>query len=145
MKVNFALICFVTVLQFSQGKISFAAEMQQVDRIDLSKPSDVEDAKKLSAALNAVSKKVTECVNNKLAQPSECSCRYPDELEQLKNAYENTLKLHPAWHDHLLFWYRDDTHSYSHNLSLKSLRVNVFENKCPTLRSSGTPQKRGAP
>ena len=138
MKIRIVLIYFVSVIIFSLSVFSHAADMQPVDRIELNKPNEVEDAKKLSAALDAVSKKVTDCVNNKLAQPSECSCRYPAELEQLKNAYVNTIKLHPTWQDHLLFWYRDETRSYSHNLSLKALRVHVYENKCPTSHSSGT-------
>ena len=128
---------FIFLLFFLANIGANAADLQRASTIELSDPSDVRDAKILNDAVDTMSSKVMECVKNKTAKPDECYCLYPRELDQLRNAYTNTLKLHPAWQDQVIFWWRDDSHSYSYNLSLKGLKTQLFEKKCPTRPSTG--------
>jgi hypothetical protein len=116
---------------------AYAAEMQKVEPIKLQNPKDVQDATAMQTALDAVVSKVMECVNKKLAQPQECSCLYPTEISQAKKVYENTLKQHPNWQDEIIFWWRDDSHSYSYNLSFAGLK-RQFAQKCPAQPASKT-------
>ncbi len=120
---------------WAAASIAHAAAPQPITTIELSAPADVRDANILEDAITAISAKVMRCVNEKLAPPSECSCMYPAELGQVRAAYENALKAHPAWKDHVIFWWRDDTHSYSYNVSMLGLRTQVFEKPCPAAAS----------
>ena len=125
----------IFTLLFLAHSGAYAADLQAASTIELSNPSDVGDAQNLNNAVDAISNKVMECVKNKRAKPDECYCLYPKELEQLKTAYENTLRLHPAWQDQVIFWRRDN---YSYNLSLKGLGPQLYEKKCPTRPSGRT-------
>lgn len=127
----------IIVLCFSVSITSNAIDLQSVAPIELSRASEVSDAKTLNNAVDGLSNKVMGCVKNKDAKPDECYCHYPQELAQVREAYEKTLKLHPTWQDQVLFWWRDDKHDYSYNLSLKGLRMQL-EKKCPTHPSSET-------
>jgi len=127
----------IFALCFSVSISSNATDLQSVAPIELSKSSDVIDAKTIKSAVDGLSSKVMECVKNKNAKPDECYCHYPQELALLRDAYEKALKLHPTWQDQVLFWWRDGKHDYSYNLSLKGLRMQL-EKKCPTHPSSGT-------
>ena len=130
-------VTLIFALCFSVSININAADLQRVAPIELSKTSDVSDAKTLSDAVGYLSNKVMGCAKNKDAKPDECYCRYPQELAQLREAYEKALKLHPTWQDQVLFWWSDGKHNYSYNFSLKGLRMQL-EKKCPTHPSSGT-------
>jgi hypothetical protein len=115
----------------------YAAEMQKVEPIKLNIPKDVQDAAAMQTALESVVVKVMDCANKKLAQPKDCFCLYPTELSQAKKVYESTLNLHPNWRDKVIFWWRDDNHSSSYNLSFAGLKQQ-FAQKCPVQSSNGT-------
>lgn len=126
------VLCFSVVLS------SHAANLKSATTIELSKPGDVIDATAINSAIDSLSNKVMACVKNTNAEPNKCYCQYLQELVQLRDAYEKALKVHPAWQDQVLFWWRDGKHNYSYNLSLRSVRMQL-EKKCPTHPSSGTP------
>lgn len=133
----FKKITLIFALCFSVSMNTNATDLQRIAPIELRKTSDVNDAKTLNDAVDNLSNRVMGCVKNKDAKPDECYCRYPQELTQLREAYEKALQLHPTWQDQVLFWWRDGKHDYSYNLSLKGLRMQL-EKKCPTHPSSGT-------
>ena len=141
-EIMFKKAASIFALCFSVAISSNATDLQSVTPIELSKGSDVIDAKALNSGVDGLSNKVMECVKNKDAKPDECYCRYPRELALLRDAYEKTLKLHPNWHDQVLFWWRDGKHDYSYNLSLKGLRMQL-EKKCLTHPSDRKGLRRG--
>jgi hypothetical protein len=69
----------------------------QGEVIHLTKPADIRRASTVDQAIVALSNKVMECVQRKLAPASECSCLYPQELSRVRSAYERTLRQHPGW------------------------------------------------
>jgi hypothetical protein len=71
----------------------------QVATIELTKPDDIRDAAAISQAIDGMSAKVTQCVQDKVAPPQMCSCRFPKELADVKALYEETLQRHPDWRD----------------------------------------------
>lgn len=108
-KITFKKTQFLIFIVFFSVNIGAnATDLQRATTIELSNPSDVRDAKILNNAVDAMSNKVMECVKNKTTKSDECYCLYPGELDQLRNAYESTLELHPGWQDQVIFWWRDD-------------------------------------
>jgi hypothetical protein len=107
---------------------SYGAGSPQV--VPLSKPADIRDASSLDRAIARLSNKVMECVQRKLAADSACFCLYPQQLSDVRETYEGTLKRHPEW--------KKQTVSYT--LDGKTFAVGMeglgrqLEVKCPPRR-----------
>ena len=69
----------------------------QGEVIHLTKPEDIRQASTVDQAIVALSNRVMDCVQRKLAPASECFCQYPQELSRVRSAYERTLRQHPDW------------------------------------------------
>ena len=100
----------------------------QTGMIQLSKPSDIKDANQVEHAIDRISKKVMSCVQNKLAEPANCHCLYPEESNNLKHVYDKVLSIHPDWKDKVVS-YSDSQHSYGHNISFSGLGTQLKQ-KC---------------
>ena len=82
----------------------------------------------LNEAIDQVSKKVTECVEKKLAPPEKCFCLYPAEVNKVREKYEIALKNNPEWRDRIVYWTVEGNPT-SYNLSFSGLRRQL-EMKC---------------
>ncbi len=110
-----------------------------VSTVELKNPKDIQDAMVMQNAITHLNSKAIVCIDKKLAPMAECSCLYPNELSQAKQAFKNTIKLHPSWEDKNIFWVIDGSpHSTFYNISFVGYK-RKFEQKCPTPPSSGTP------
>ena len=87
--IAFLSICLVTSVT------SYGAGPEQI--VSLAKPADIRDASSMDQAIVRLSNKVMECVQRKLAPDNECFCLYPQELSQVRETYEGTIKHHPQW------------------------------------------------
>lgn len=103
-----------------------SANSAQAGVIELNKPEDIRDASAMSEAIDAMSNKVMRCVEEKLAPPSDCYCRYPKELSHARNTYEDSIKQHPDWKDKTVSYLRKGKSEF---VSLGGLR-RQFEKKC---------------
>ena len=82
----------------------------------------------LNEAIDQVSKKVTECVEKKLAPPEKCFCLYPAEVNKVREKYEIALKNNPEWRDRIVYWTVEGNPT-SYNLAFSGLRRQL-EMKC---------------
>src|SRR5262245_61401593 len=73
------------------------------DTITLTESKAIADAMAINEALNQVSKKVMDCVGQKLAPPEKCFCLYPTEVTKVREKYEVALKNNPEWKDRIVF------------------------------------------
>ena len=87
--IAFLTICLLTSVT------SYGAGPEQI--VSLTKPADIRDASSMDQAIVRLSNKVMECVQRKLAPDNECFCLYPQELSQVRETYEGTIKHHPEW------------------------------------------------
>ena len=94
--------------------------MAQTGVMKLSKSSDISDANQVEQAIDRISKKVMSCVQNKLAEPANCHCLYPEESNNLKHVYDKVLSIHPDWKDKVVS-YSDSQNTYGHNISFLGL------------------------
>ena len=85
----FLSICLATSVT------SYGAGPEQT--VSLTEPVDIRDASSMDQAIVRLSNKVMECVRRKLAPDNECFCLYPQELSQVRETYEGTVKHHPEW------------------------------------------------
>jgi hypothetical protein len=107
---------------------SYGADPQQV--VPLSEPADIRDASLMDQAIVRLSDKVMECVQRKLAADSACFCLYPQELSQVRETYEGTLKRHPEWKNATVSYFRDGK---TFAVSMEGLSRQL-EVKCPPRR-----------
>lgn len=110
--------------------VGYAQEGVVADVIRLEDPADIQDANTLNQAVDVMSQKVTACVENQEAPPDACFCRYADQLAQVKTIFDEVITKHPDWQGKVIFWWKDDTQSYSYNLAMDGLRQ-TFEVPCP--------------
>jgi len=104
------------------------AQTGHVDMIELSDAASISVVKKIDVALSSMTDKVMSCINNKLAEPAVCACKYPEQLSLLKSAYDNALLKHSEWKEKLVH-YMDAENNMSHNLNFMGLR-RQFEMTC---------------
>ena len=102
--------------------------MAQTGVINLTKPADINDAKRVEQALDRVTTKVMQCVRNKLAPPQSCHCLYPKDVANLKGTYTKILQAHPDWSD-MAVSYTDAQNKFGHMVSFLGLH-RQFEQKC---------------
>jgi hypothetical protein len=88
-RIAFLSICLVILVA------SYGAGPEQV--VSITRPADIRDASSMDQAIVHLSNKVMECVQRKLAPDNECFCFYPQELSQVRETYEGTIKHHPEW------------------------------------------------
>ncbi len=103
-----------------------AAENQGT--ITLTDSKKIADAMALNEAIDQVSKKVTQCVEKKLAPQEKCFCLYPTEVSKVREKYEIALKNNPEWRDRVIFWTIKGNPT-SYNLAFSGLRRQL-EVKC---------------
>jgi hypothetical protein len=82
----------------------------------------MKDVKEIVRSMDAVSAKVAQCAQQKLAPPQSCFCLYPDEYAEFKKAYATAIKKHPEWIGKLVY-------SEGHTLNFVGLQRQV-EMKC---------------
>ena len=98
-RIAFLSICLVTSLT------SHGAGPEQI--VSITRPADIRDASSVDQAVVHLSDKVMECVQRKLAPDNECFCLYPQELSQVRETYEGTIKHHPEWKNKTVSYTRD--------------------------------------
>ena len=97
------------------------------DVIQVSERGDIQDASTLDRAIALLSESVSECVQRKTASPDKCFCLYPQELSTVRKTYEVTIKMHPAWANHVITYVQD---AKTHALSLRGLKQQL-QKTCP--------------
>jgi hypothetical protein len=112
--------------------LTATSTVAQVKVIELTKPDETRDAAAVSRAVDGMSARVAQCVQEKLAPPQECSCRFPKERADLRSLYESTLRRHPDWRDQAVS-YRSSSGG-SETVSFPGLRRELEKN-CPPTRS----------
>ena len=55
------------------------------------------DADKVSSLIDTMTNNVRACIKTHQATPQECQCKFPDNLDRIKIAYDQALRLHPEW------------------------------------------------
>ena len=102
--------------------------MAQPGIIELTKPSDSQDADQVELAVNRISAKVMECVKQKLAQAQDCHCLYPKEMNDLRQVFAKVTSIHPDWKDKVVN-YHSPTSQLSPSLSFYALSLQLKQ-KC---------------
>ena len=99
--------------------------------IEVTDPKDQASVKMLNDTLEALSKKVTACVDAG-GKPETCRCSDPQNLAALRMSYDSLIKLHPAWKDQLLSYQTVDKQgrNISGTLVLQNLRRQLEALKC---------------
>jgi hypothetical protein len=101
-----------------------------VATIAVTDPKDLAGISALDKALDALSEKVTACVNGG-RQGQACQCAYPEELTKLRNSHAALLKQHPDWKDQILTYQRvKDGRIISGVLQMPALRRQLDVLKC---------------
>lgn len=113
---------------FLGGVMLCQVSMAQPGIINLTKSSDIKDADQVEQAVNGISTKVMECVNQKLAQPQDCHCLYPKEMNNLRQAFAKVTSIHPDWKDKVVN-YHSPTSQMSPSLSFYALSIQLKQ-KC---------------
>ena len=116
----------IGLLALCLSKTALAAEKSET--ITLTDQKKIAYAAALNEAIDQVSKKVTECVEKKLAPSEKCFCLYPAEIRNVKEKYDVALKYNPEWSDRIVHWTVKDS-PLSYNLAFSGLRLQ-FERKC---------------
>ena len=99
----------------------------QDEVIQLTKPGDIRQASTVDQAIVALSNKVMECIQRKLAPASGCYCLYPQELSRLRGVYERAIRQHPEWKNKVVSYSLEGrTHAVSFGGVNRQLQV-----KCP--------------
>ena len=105
-----------------------ASAAERDETITLTDPKKIVYAMALQEAIDQASKKVMECVKQKLAPQEKCFCLYPGEVGKVREKYEDALQNNPEWRDRIVHWtIKGDPLSY--NLAFSGLRRQV-ERKC---------------
>ena len=55
------------------------------------------DADKVSGLVDTMTNNIRACIKTRQASPQECQCKFPDNLDRVKIAYDQALRLHPDW------------------------------------------------
>jgi hypothetical protein len=105
-----------------------AGATEQPGTITLTDSKKIADAMALNEAIDQVSKKVMQCVEEKLAPQEKCFCSYPAEVSKVRERYEIALKNNPDWKDRIVFWTVKGNPT-SYNLAFSGLRRQL-EMKC---------------
>lgn len=109
--------------------LSIAASAAEKDEtITVTDPKKIAYAMALQEAIDQASKKVMECVKQKLAPQEKCFCLYPGEVSKVGEKYEIALKNNPEWRDRIVYW-TVKGNPMSYNLAFAGLRRQV-EMKC---------------
>lgn len=97
MKYFIIIALFVALLSPALIQHAFGGDETVAARdIDVTDPQSIEDASKVSAALDDVSASVLECAKTE-DTPQLCQCRFPEEMGRVRTAYDMALKKHPNW------------------------------------------------
>lgn len=83
---------------------SLAPALAMSADFQLSDPSQIKDANAIQLSINAISAKVSQCIEKKLAEPARCFCLYPAEFDNFKKAYANAIAKHPEWKGKLVYF-----------------------------------------
>lgn len=113
---------------FLVGVMWCQLSMAQPGIIELTKPSDIKDADQVEQAVNRISTKVMECVKQKLAQPQDCHCLYPKEMNDLRQVFAKVTSIHPDWKDKVLNYHSPNS-QMSPSLSFYALSLQLKQ-KC---------------
>jgi hypothetical protein len=98
--------------------------------IMLTNSDKIADAMALNEAIDQVSAKVMQCMQQGPATEEKCLCRYSAEVQKVKDKYEIALKRNPEWKDRTVFWTIKGALS-SYTLAFARIRRQV-ETKCNT-------------
>jgi len=107
---------------------SYGAGSEQV--VSITTPADIRDASSIDKAIVRLSNKVMECIQRKLAPDNECFCLYPQEVSQVRETYEGTIKRHPEWKNRVVS-YTHEGRTFAVSIGGVSRQLDV---KCPQSR-----------
>jgi hypothetical protein len=113
---------------FLGGVMLSQVGMAQPGMIKLTKPSDIKDADQVEQAVNRISTKVMECVKQKLAQPQDCHCLYPKEMNNMRQVFAKVTSIHPDWKDKVVN-YHSPSSQFDPSLSFYTLSMQLKQ-KC---------------
>jgi len=102
---KFTFIILLSIYSLTPG-ICHAANQQQIEVVQLTKPDDIRDASTMDNAIVNLSNKVMECVQSNLAPANDCYCRYPQELSQVRKTYDGMIEQHPDWKNKVVAYMR---------------------------------------
>jgi hypothetical protein len=125
------LAVFVCVSATTNVSAADPQAPEPLQSIQLTAPADVASVQTLLESLNALSRKVTACVDGG-GKLEKCQCSAPQELSTLRTRYEGVIKQHPAWKDqNLSYQYLDkDKRNMSGVLALSTLRRQLDMLRC---------------
>jgi hypothetical protein len=71
--------------------------------------ADILLAQELDGAVSALDARVSQCVEANMGNAGDCFCRYPNEAETARAAYEKTVAARPKWQGKILYWKNTET------------------------------------
>lgn len=94
------LLC-TTALLFAAHITPAAAEQPEIMLTDDNTTAEA-DADKISSLIDTMANNVKACIKTHQAEGLECQCKFPDDLNRIKVAYDQALRLHPDWEDRIV-------------------------------------------
>jgi hypothetical protein len=96
------------------------------ETVTLKASNEIADAIKINKAIDLVTDKVMECVNNNLAPAKKCYCLYPNEVTSFKSTVNTILKKHPEWEGKTISWQiQNDPRGYGYNISIPGIQTQM--------------------
>src|SRR5262245_13425874 len=121
---------------FSRAMMILAAALylqtpKPLPTIEVTDPKDRASVQMLNDTLEALSQKVTACVDAG-GKVETCRCSDPKDLTTLRKSYDSLIKQHPEWKDQLVSYRTVDKQgrNISGTLVLQNLRRQLEALKC---------------
>ena len=106
--------------------IVFSLSVYANETMTLTTSDEIADAIKINRAIDHVTDKVMECVNNNLAPAKECYCLYPREVTSFKSTVQKILKKHPNWEGKTISWQiKNDPKGYGYTISILGIQTQM--------------------
>lgn len=119
------------LLPIALAVVMAAQPIKPLPAIEVTSSNDVTSVEALSAALDALSEKVTACVDGG-GKAETCRCSYPRELGVLRKRYQSLIQQHADWKDQILSYQyvNKEGRNVSGTLVLQNLRRQLETLKC---------------